>query len=102
VAVLTLVVWWRQREARVAVAPRADAAQVATDEVGGSTTVRVAVPRRTFLAPASTTVTAVVAVLSILVAGAAIYDIYRIGDSGAKASWQGQFSSTPTPRGPGQ
>jgi hypothetical protein len=95
VAVLALVVWWRQREARV------DAGQAGTDEAAGSTAVRVAAPRRTFLAPASTAVTTVVAVLSIVAAGAAIYDIYRIGDSGAKASWQGQFSPTPTPRGPG-
>jgi len=29
-----------------------------------------------------------------------VYDIYRIGDSGAKASWNGNFSTTANP-GPG-
>ncbi|WP_166658564.1 hypothetical protein [Kribbella sp. VKM Ac-2571] len=28
-------------------------------------------------------------------AGAAVYDMYRIGDSGAKASWDGKVSSAP-------
>lgn len=76
VAVLALLVWWRHRESS-----------------------RTA--RRTFLAPASAAVTAVLSVLAIAVAGAAGYDIYRIGDSGAQASWQGQFSTTPAPGGPG-
>ncbi|MER6795526.1 hypothetical protein [Amycolatopsis mediterranei] len=40
-------------------------------------------------------------VLAIVAGGAAAYDIYRIGDSGAQASWQGQFSTAPAPRGPG-
>ncbi|WP_329048867.1 hypothetical protein OG738_39965 [Amycolatopsis sp. NBC_01488] len=76
VAVLALLVWWRGRETR------------------GS-------QGRTFLGPASKAVTVVLSVLSIAAAGAAVWDIYRIGDSGAQASWQGQFSSTPAPRGPG-
>ncbi|MGW5718645.1 DUF2231 domain-containing protein [Amycolatopsis sp. NPDC003865] len=75
VAVLALLVWWRRRESL-----RAD--------------------RRTFLAPASAAVTVVLSVLAVVAAGAAVYDIYRIGDSGAQASWQGQFSSAPAPRGP--
>ena len=28
------------------------------------------------------------------VAGAAIYDVYLIGESGARASWTGNFSTT--------
>ncbi|MEV6624870.1 DUF2231 domain-containing protein [Amycolatopsis sp. NPDC051106] len=82
VAVLALVVWWRERES------------VRADEE--------ALARRRFLAPASTAVTAVLAVLAVVAAGAAVYDVYRIGDSGAQASWQGQFSATPAPRGPGR
>ncbi|GAB3887642.1 hypothetical protein GCM10029964_053960 [Kibdelosporangium lantanae] len=73
VAVLAVVVWWRHREESL---------------VG-----------RKFLAPASAAVTAVVAVLAVLAAGAAVYDIVRIGDSGAQVTWQGKFSSTPAPRG---
>jgi hypothetical protein len=37
-------------------------------------------------------------VLAVLVAGGACYQIYRIGDSGAQASWQGKFSTDPAPR----
>jgi hypothetical protein len=43
----------------------------------------------------------VFSVLAIAAAGAAGYDVYRIGDSGAQASWQGQFSTTAIPRGTG-
>jgi hypothetical protein len=64
VAVLALIVWWRQREA------------------DGTTPVK-----RSYLAPASSTITAVVTVVAVLVAGTAVYDVIRIGDSGAKASW---------------
>ncbi|MDT7803930.1 MAG: hypothetical protein QOI78_7363 [Actinomycetota bacterium] len=88
VAVLALLVWWRRRESL---------ASQAADTGSGA----VATRRRTFLAPASTVVTATLSVLAVVAAGAAFYDVYRIGDSGAQASWQGQFSATPTPRGPG-
>jgi hypothetical protein len=36
------------------------------------------------------------AVLSVVVAAGAVVDVYRIGDSGAKAAWQGSFSKTET------
>jgi hypothetical protein len=81
VVVLALIVWWRSREEAVRAAG-----------VVGS--------RRLVLAPASKAATVSIAVVAVLVAGAAVYDIYRIGDSGAKASWTGNFSSTPT-NGPG-
>jgi hypothetical protein len=71
VAVMALVIWWRQREST-----------------------RPAGTRRTFLAPRNTTVTRAVAVLAVLVAGAAAYDVYLIGDSGARASWTGDYSAT--------
>ena len=79
VAVLALLVWWRRREA------------LRTTD---------AAPRRTFLGPASTAVTVVLSVLSIAAAGAAVFDIYRIGESGAQASWQGQFGTAPAAGGP--
>lgn len=81
VAALALLVWWRRRESLASQTAGTDSGAVATR-------------RHTFLAPASTAVTVV---LSVLAAGAAFYDIYRIGDSGAQASWQGQFSVTPAP-----
>lgn len=83
VAVLSLLVWWRRRET------------IRTAGTGAK-------PRRTFLGPASTAVTVVLSVLSIAAAGAAVFDIYRIGESGAQASWQGQFSSTPATEGEGR
>jgi hypothetical protein len=82
VAALAVVIWWRGREAGT-----------------GGTAIRAR--RRTYLAPLSMTVTRVVAALTIVVAGAAVYGIYRIGDSGAKAAWTGSFSATPVDRGPG-
>ncbi|QYN19258.1 DUF2231 domain-containing protein [Amycolatopsis sp. DSM 110486] len=86
VAALALVIWWRHRESTY------------PEDNGPKRVLRLPVPRRTFLAPRSTPVTAVIAVAAILIAGAAAYDIYRIGDSGAQASWQGQFSAAPAPR----
>ncbi|GHF31786.1 hypothetical protein FHX82_007132 [Amycolatopsis bartoniae] len=90
VAVLALVVWWRHRE------------HFRTQEPGttGTGSTAVATRRRTFLAPASTAVTVVISVLAVVAAGAASYDIYRIGDSGAQASWQDNFSATPAPSSP--
>ncbi|WP_233625291.1 hypothetical protein [Actinoplanes sp. ATCC 53533] len=73
-----MLIWWRQREATA------------------STDVDATARRRTYLAPLSVTTTRIIAVLAIVVAGAAGYDTYRIGDSGAKASWTGNFSSTAT------
>lgn len=64
VAVLAVVVWWRQREST------------------GRTPAK-----RTFLAPASRVLTATLTVVAVVVAAAAVYDVVRIGDSGAKASW---------------
>ncbi|MEV6831980.1 DUF2231 domain-containing protein [Amycolatopsis sp. NPDC051102] len=73
VAVLALLVWWRTRETRQGAA------------------------KRTFLAPASAAVTVVLAVLSVAAAGAAVFDVYRIGDSGAQATWQGQVDTAQAP-----
>src|SRR5690349_4975012 len=81
VAVLALAIWWRQRETT------ASAATTGTAQ------------RRTYLAPLSVTVTRIVAALAIVVGAAAVYDTYRIGDSGAKASWTGNFSPTAAPEG---
>lgn len=75
IAVLALVVWWRQRESRA--------------ESG----------RRTWLAPLSAPVTTVVAVLALVVGAAGVFGIYRIGDSGSKAAWTGGFSATSTAGG---
>lgn len=94
VALLALVVWWRQRENTMA--DKADA-EVAEENAAGAP-VPTAARRRTYFAPASTKVTTVIAIVAILVAGAAVYDVYRIGDSGAQASWQGKFSQNAAPR----
>ncbi|HEY3478265.1 MAG TPA: DUF2231 domain-containing protein [Amycolatopsis sp.] len=91
VAVLAVVVWWRHRESL--------RGRMSDPASAGSTAVAT---RRTFLAPTSTAVTVVIAVLAVVAAGAAWYDVYRIGDSGAQATWQGQFTSSPAPRGTGR
>lgn len=82
VAVLAAVVWWRSLDAGGA---------VATLTRG-----------RTFLAPHSARVTTVVTVLAVLAAGAAAYDIYLIGDSGAQASWHDRVNQQPAPRRDGR
>jgi hypothetical protein len=41
-------------------------------------------------------VSVVIVVASVVAAGAAVYDTYLIGDSGAQATWQGQLNSAPT------
>jgi hypothetical protein len=64
VAAVALVIWWRQREG-----------------TGRS------LVKRSFLAPSSNALTVTLAVLAVVVSAAAVYDVVRIGDSGAKASW---------------
>ncbi|MCI3271469.1 DUF2231 domain-containing protein [Streptomyces cylindrosporus] len=41
------------------------------------------------------------AVLSVVVAAGAVVDVYRIGDSGAKAAWKGNYSKAATRSGDG-
>jgi hypothetical protein len=90
VAVLALIVWWRNRETRT-IAPDHDAPWSS----GGTTTLT-----RTYLAPRSALVTRVVAAVAVVVAAAGVYGIYRIGDSGSKAAWTGNFSATPAAGSP--
>ncbi|MFJ8962654.1 hypothetical protein ACIRG5_25010 [Lentzea sp. NPDC102401] len=86
VALLALAIWWRDRESR----------EIQAIDTAGSGSSAVQRRRRAFLAPASATVTVVISILAVVSAGAAVYDTYRIGDSGAQASWQGKFSTTPS------
>lgn len=78
VAALAVAIWWRHREA------------------SGTT------GQRTYLAAGSAAVTRLVVALAVAIAGFAVYDTYRIGDSGAKASWTDNFSNTANQQGPGQ
>jgi len=79
IALLAVVIWWRGREATPATPSG----------------------RRTYLAPLSTTVTTAITVLAVAAGAAGVYGMYRIGDSGAKAAWTGNFSSTADATGPG-
>lgn len=94
VAVLALVVWWRGREINTLEQRGAEADPPAERRAGTQ--------RRALLAPASAAVGVVIAVVSVLAAGAAAYDAYLMGDSGAKATWTGEFSPTPLPEAPGE
>jgi hypothetical protein len=90
VAVVALVIWWRNREATTA---------TAGDDAGpGLAGTATMTRQRTYLAPLSTAVTRVIAVIAVVVAVTGVYDTYRIGDSGAKAAWTGEFSSAPESR----
>jgi hypothetical protein len=73
VAVLASVIWWRASD------------------------IPVGARLRDRLAPGSRAVTTVLAVLAVAVAGIAMYDIYRIGDSGSKAAWHDRVTSAARP-----
>lgn len=73
--VLAAVVWWMTR--------RATAAESGSQ--GGQTT------GRTW-----SIIRIAAAVLSVVVAAGAVVDVYRIGDSGAKAAWHDAYSKTAT------
>ncbi|MEP6562823.1 MAG: hypothetical protein ABJD68_17320 [Nakamurella sp.] len=104
VAILAILIWWRGREitaVQAAALEMAGGAGTVADELSDAAVATIVRPnRRTFLAPESVVVTVVIVVLSVLAAGAAIYDTYRIGDSGAKATWQGEISTTTTADNP--
>jgi hypothetical protein len=104
VVILALIVWWRARESTALLASSADSDVVggAAGDAPAATEARPVGSRRMWLAPASGVVTIAVTVLAVLAAGSAVYDTYRIGDSGAKASWQGEFNATPVEGGPGK
>ena len=93
IAILAVVVWWRQLEATTATAPETEAS-------GAGGRLATLTRQRTYLAPRSATVTRAIAVMSVVVALAGSYGTYRIGDSGSKAAWTRHFSSTPTDPGP--
>ncbi|MFD1661664.1 DUF2231 domain-containing protein [Streptomyces caeni] len=85
--VLAVVVWWLGRAAR----RRPDGEDAVGSPTGGgptggraSTTARMA---------ASVPVRVVVLVLALVVSVGAVVQAYRIGDSGAKAVWEGKFST---------
>jgi hypothetical protein len=42
-------------------------------------------------------VTAAIGVLAVVVSAGAVVQVVRIGDTGARAAWQGNFSPTPRP-----
>jgi hypothetical protein len=69
--VLATAVWWTTR--------RTTAPQGTTDSARSGAVIRAAA-----------------AVLSVVVAAGAVVDVYRIGDSGAKAAWHDAFSETAT------
>lgn len=73
--VVAAAVWFVYRRAEATATPAPGAAQGAAPALG--TRLRV-----------------VAVVLSVAVAAGAIVQVYRIGDSGAKATWQGRLSST--------
>ncbi|MFR0354627.1 DUF2231 domain-containing protein [Streptomyces sediminimaris] len=73
--VLAVVVWWAAR--RTAASGDAGTSGTTSTTRWSTTPVRVAA-----------------AVLSVVIAAGAVVDVYRIGDSGAKAAWQGGFSKS--------
>lgn len=64
--------------------------------IGGRRPAPEAADRPVAIAP---TVRIAAALLSVVVAAGAVVDVYRIGDSGAKAAWQDGYSKTATGSG---
>ena len=84
VAALAVLMWWRNREIAAAdghLPPPGPLSRILAHD-------------RPLLAPRSSAVAAVIASACIVTAGAAAYDIYRIGDSGAKAAWHDGFDAS--------
>ncbi|MGW3494369.1 DUF2231 domain-containing protein [Streptomyces sp. NPDC001020] len=77
---LATVVWWTTRRT-----PAPQAGSSAAAGTRGGAAVRIAA-----------------AVLSVVVAAGAVVDVYRIGDSGAKAAWHDGFSQKATTHGEGE
>jgi hypothetical protein len=73
---LSVVVWWTARRWRPAAGGEGEGTGASAGR--GAMVVRVAA-----------------AVLSLAVAVGAVVDVYRVGDSGAKAAWHDSFSQTP-------
>lgn len=65
--------------------------RASTSAAGGART-PAAADRRTTAA-----IAVVATVLALIVAGGSVVQVYRIGDSGARAAWKGAFSETPLP-----
>ncbi|WP_173476301.1 DUF2231 domain-containing protein [Streptomyces sp. 150FB] len=84
---VTVVVWWFGRRAMLK-----SAAEVRTGGHGGRPPVRGSIAL-------GTPVRTVAIVLSVVVAAGSIVTLVRIGDSGAKAAWTGQFSEKPVSQG---
>lgn len=100
--VLSAAVWWIGRRYGMEWSPtttgddagRADGPDESGGTLGtsgGGTAVATRAATRTSV---PTWVTAVVAAVSIVVAGGGVYTLYRIGDSGSKAVWTNNFSKT--------
>lgn len=71
-------------------------ARVSTDAGGpGAAT---AVHLRRAAAPGGAAAAAALAVLAVVVSVGAVYTVYEVGDSGARAAWEGKFSAAPLPR----
>jgi len=78
--VFSAVVWWTARRS----APATDGTASATDGSANASWSSSALLR------------GAVVVLSLAVAAGAMVDVYRIGDSGAKAAWHDNYSKTAT------
>ncbi len=100
--VVSVAVWWLDR--RYGLVWRQEPA--ADDDCRRRSRPRVGRHRGRRPGPARATalptwVTAVVAVVAVAVSVGGVYQLYRIGDSGAKAVWTGNFSQTATSHGGG-
>ncbi|KAK1182086.1 hypothetical protein B7755_030490 [Streptomyces sp. NBS 14/10] len=88
--VLTVVVWLLGHVGRRQERARGGEGETTPSEGGASTVARAA---------SSLSVRVVVLVIALVVAAGAVIQVYRIGDSGARAAWHGRFSTSPSEAG---
>lgn len=96
--VLAAVVWWAGRRASAG-SGQGDAGTggLTGAELSGQDTDTAAASGRTGRSPwATLPVRILLGLLSVAVAAGAVVDVYRVGDSGAKAAWHDGYSQTAT------
>lgn len=81
---------------REVVGHRTGRARVASEQGGPGAAI--ATHSRAESRPGGIAVTAILMVLTVVVAVGSVVTVYEIGQSGAEAAWTGKFSPTPLPR----
>ena len=92
----TALWWWHRHTTAAATAPAADASTTVSPTAGTTAAARARADTGTAALALPLRIAAVV--LCAAVSVGSVVQVYRIGESGAKAAWTGNFSQQPVPR----